>query len=410
MTADGLSAIDVARRFGIAKNVAAAVLTPGAEIDSSGATPGPVVRSAAAGAAERVLAATPYGEAAVAPRVAPDAVLANAFRVRRYERSGEYAFHAALPSVRAKYPVALRDRDGLVYDPWADTWNGEPRTTTADFTLEGWAERLPDFYGPLRTVLIRLEIGFALRHCAEMLAIFRQRIADIDPGLTESPPAVRFSVAQEDGAVPLERRGTPAGAGSWSGVLGRRSAGRMPRGLPGMYLTASPGCTGDELRYIADWLLPAPNALGDNDSTLTVVYRTSTDRWRVIRRGPGAGAVTGEFPSASLDRILAGHGGPNTARNGNYLHRAELLVFVTADLLRIHRLGGEDAVYRSYVAAGWLIQGLTYPAAAAARILRPTRSFDDVSVTSALDLPREHHVLLACVVGRSPQQGIEVPL
>ncbi|MGY2061988.1 hypothetical protein ACW9HQ_44520, partial [Nocardia gipuzkoensis] len=218
--------------------------------------------------------------------------------------------------------------------------------------------------GPLRTVLIRLELGVALRHCAEMLAIFRRRIVAIDPGLAESPPAVRFSVIDEDGDAPLARRSTATSAGSWSSVLARRSAGRMPRGLPGMYLTAPRGFTGEELRQFAEWLPPTPKALGHNASTLTVVYRTATGHWRVIRRGPGTGTVTGDFPASSLDRILASHGGPNTARNGNYLHRAELLAFVTADLLRAHRLGGEDAVYRSYAEAGWLVQGFTYPAAA----------------------------------------------
>ncbi|MEU6564278.1 hypothetical protein [Nocardia nova] len=423
MTHIRMSAHEVARRYGISKNVGTTVLVPGAEIDTSGRFGGRPVTHEHGEDAEKVLAATPFGARANrAASVSAASLLANAFRIRRFESSGEYPFHALFPSVRAKYPILLGNRCGLVFDPWLWAWRGAESgdhgaagpVDSAGYELRASVDRLPDFYGDLRTILVRLELGMTLRHCAVTAAVFGRELTDVVDDLSPRAPGATFRVGGADDIDPdiAPAAGPGNGTRTWATVLAARSAGRMPRGLPGLYLAPTSGLSGTQCAALRRWTLsPGPITAGCAAGlTLTLIVRTGTEFTVYSRASTEQTWARRVLPASASAALLSGHGGANTPRNGNYLQRAEAVLFVTADLLEIQREGGDRAVFRSCAQAGWIVQGLTYPAAYFDRIARPTRSFDDVTVTTALTLPRAHHVLLACVIGKSPVQGIEVPL
>jgi hypothetical protein len=401
---------------GPGKSVSEMPVVPGLERDTSGGlrqahggTPGCGSDSFSGDGAWEVLDQLPFPEQSSASAVDDLEVVAAALRVHRLETRGEYPFHGSLPSVRAKFPVLIADQHrGRVFDPWAWHWCDDPESRREPdqprFRLHARENHLPDFYGHLRPILALLEIGITLRHISDIAAIFGStpnRCSDDQTGLSfdlvECPSShgrtgSGFRAAELPVNVNAQR--------SWADVLNHRSAGRMPRGLPGLYLTASAGMDSEELNLLQTAPQSGTGPHPDLDVTIHAAHRVGAT-W--IYQGTG-------LAPGSVAEMLAAHGLPNAPRNGEYLSRAELLVFATADPEHLVRDHGPAARRRALIQAGWLIQGLANPAAAIGRICRPTRSFDDPAVTTALALPRHQHVLLAAAIGVSPVTGIEVAL
>lgn len=397
---------------------------------------------------------------------------AHAVSLVRRDPDDPYNDHRAYASPRCLFPVlasVVVAGEWHVLDPErrAVVPTGVPADAAhADgaIALTGRWDAVPAGYGWFRGSLVAIETGILLRHLAALSRLHDLSLTLLPPrtgweagGAAQlwreperwSPPWVLVpatSTVAEAGPAPLtvvhdhhddgyadlvrvyrsHTLGTVAGpvasgvsfagtdAGSWSDVLWRRSAGRMPRGLYGFRVADDPVDLDDAL-VLARWAArTAPPAVA-----------SATDGARlhaVVRNVPGLEpgvheVVDGRFrrrtsaPADALHRFAASYLYGSDELSRNDIERAPLVFVVTSRPRASVRRAGPGAWTATHVGHGWLAHGLSLGAAARRLVARPVRALDERDVAAALDLDEDEMVGLAVVVSHhAPHGGLQIDL
>ncbi|MET8626668.1 hypothetical protein ABZW30_23410 [Kitasatospora sp. NPDC004669] len=230
----------------------------------------------------------------------------------------------------------------------------------------------------------------------ELVEVNRELATQPIPGQGETPGPLLVQPA-----VPV---GAPGGAGmpSWAEVLYRRSAGRMPRRLPGV--------TGRPRRLAADafddalawYRVPPPTSelqsvYGKLNCTVAVqnVDGYATGLYRV---NPESTELLVEDPDI-LRKLEECYGTPLAPGNGNAVRHASFVWFFSARLPELLDTFGTGAWTAAQYCAGWAAHGTSLAAAAHGLYARPARAFDDVLTQPVLGTQPGETTLLSVICG-----------
>lgn len=210
----------------------------------------------------------------------------------------------------------------------------------------------------------------------------------------------------------------PDGATSWSEVIWRRSAGRMPHRRYGFRLAERPLPAGT-IERLGRWAVRGPGGpLGD-------VHGLFEHRLVTSSGADPTGMPNGvhqldhrlhirpvsEAPKDPLTRLAAAYGYPDSPQAANGLAQASLVWCVTARPRAVVERFGPWGWTGLHQAAGWVTQGLCLAAAQLGLVARPVRAFDERRLEEALALESDQMVAMTVVVGHhQPHGGHQIDL
>ena len=407
-----------------------------------------------------------------------DAVLrlaAHAVAPVRRDPDDAYNDHRAYASPRCAFPVHLSvvihgewhalDPDRRLVIPTGV--RADPAHARGAMALSGRWDRIPSAYGWFRGSLVAIETGILLRHLAALSRLHATPVTlePPRPGWEDQAPARLWrdpsgwsppyvltaggltakrkdhitpwdlavgAVHDDDAATDLARiyrshtlntaagplptgvAETSTGGDSWSQVLWRRSAGRMPRGLYG-FRVAETAVTLADAQAVARW---AGSVAPPTVASATDGLRTYAVVRNVEGLTPGVHEIINDrfvhrstAPQNALDRFASAYLYGSDPSSGNDIARAPLVLVVTSQPRDTVTQFGIGAWTATQVATGWLTHGVSLGAAARHLVARPVRALDERDVADALALHDDEMVGLAIVISHhAPHGGLQIDL
>ena len=201
---------------------------------------------------------------------------------------------------------------------------------------------------------------------------------------------------------------------SWSEVLWRRSAGRMPRGLWG-FRVAARGLDRTAAATMQQWAAAAPPSCW---TSVAQHLRVRLLVREVDGLRPGVHHLVGDElvadPTLGADAVqqaLDSYLYASSESSRNDMHRAPAVWLISGHPRGAVQKSGPAGWSLLLQSAGWVAHGLSLGAASHDLLARPVRAFDERRLADALDLAPDEMPVLGVVVGHhQPHGGTQIDL